>query len=204
MIKQYWYLWLAVGILTVITAAVIVMASRAVSSHNAMIKKQLEQLKRLKLLKDKYKGFDKELLEKAEPAEALEGTMAVLQSRIEKADNAEAEFEKFTDAQKNVYTLNYFLEDVEAQGLSYFFRNNGDELRLSAAQALKAVGYDSAVPPVSALSLMFDGNNEDVSVDADEMSKIDGQFSSTFDKQALLLRIKEYIVDNADNLRSQD
>ncbi len=204
MLTQFWYLWVIIVLLSAATVAAIIFAARAASTHNAETKKQLEELKRLKLLKDKYKNFDADVLEEATPAEALEGTMAVLQSRIEKADDAEAEFSAFNGPQKYIYTLNYFLEDVEAGGLSFFFKNNGDELRSAAADALKAVGYESAVSPVNTLWKMFDDSYADASVDLDELDRTDEQFAATFDRQALVDRIKDYIIANAEALKSQD
>ena len=203
MLTQFWYLWVIIVLLSAATVAAIIFAARAVSSHNAETKKQLEELKRLKLLKDKYKNFETEVLENSTPAEALEGTMAVLQSRIERADDAEAEFAAFSDPQKYVYTLNYFLEDIEAGGLSFFFKNNGDELRSVAADALKAVGYESAVSPVNTVWKMFDDSYADTTVDLDELDRTDEQFAATFDKQALIDKIKDYIIENAEALKNQ-
>ncbi len=203
MLTQYWYLWLVFGALVIVTAVVIVFASRAVSSHNAETKRQLEELQRLKQLKDKYKNFYIETLENADKAELLEGVTAVLQARVEKAADAEAEFKKFTDPQKYIYTLYYFLEDYNAEGLSFFFKNNGDELRSIAADAFRAVGYDSAVPPVNSLWAMFDENNETVSIDNDEMLKTDSQFETTFDEDIFLTKIKKYVIANSDSLKSQ-
>lgn len=201
MFTQFWYLWLICAVLAVVTVVGIIFAARAAHSHNEEVKKQLEELKRLKLLKDKYKSFDKEMLEGADKSEVLEGTMAVLQSRIEKADDAEAEFAAFNEPQKYIYTLNYFLEDVEAEGLAFFFNNNGDELRSVAADALTAVGYESAASPVNSIWKMFDDTCVNSPMDLETLDRTDEQFASTFDKQVLLAKIKDYIITNADALR---
>lgn len=198
---EFWYLWVIFGLLVVLTAVVIFFAARAVSSHNAETKKQLEELKRLKLLKDKYKSFDIQTIQSAEPYEVLEGACAVLQARIERAEDAEAEFEKFNDAQKYIYTLWYFLEDVEQEGLSFFFKNNGAQLCSVISDALRAVDYKSAEPPVNTLWSMFDEENEEVSMDLETLDKTDSQFLSTFDRNTFLMKIKQYILDNADKLR---
>ena len=200
MLGQFWYLWVIFGLLVIVTAVVIVFAARAVSSHNAETKKQLEELKRLKLLKDKYKGFDRKIIEEAEPFEVLEGACTVLQARIERAEDAEAEFAGFNDAQKYVYTLYYFLEDVEKEGLSFFFKNNGAELCSVIGDALKAVDYRSAEPPVNKLWAMFDEKNEEAEMDLEQLDDTDSQFLSTFDKTAFLSKVKEYIAANADEL----
>ena len=198
---QFWYLWVICGALAIAAVFGIIFAARAAHAHNEEIKKQLEELKRLKLLKDKYKSFDADVLEGSTPAEALEGAMAVLQSRIEKAEDCEAEFAAFSEPQKYVYTLNYFLEDIEAGGLKHFFNNNGDELRSLAADALKAVGYESAASPVNTVWKMFDDTCVDSSMDLETLDRTDEQFASTFDKQILLEKIKEYIIANADLLK---
>ena len=50
---------------------------------------------------------------------------------------------------------------------------------------------------------MFDGSYADTAVDLDELDRTDEQFAATFDKQALIDKIKDYIIENAEALKSQ-
>lgn len=47
---------------------------------------------------------------------------------------------------------------------------------------------------------MYDENNEEVSVDKDEIEKLDGEFNAKLQKQQVLNSIKTYIIKNIDML----
>lgn len=196
---EYWYLWLVLAALIIVTAVVIFFAARAASSHNAQTKKLLEELKHLKQLKDKYKVLTPELVNSSEPSELLEGVNAVMQAKLEKSDSPEQTFAEFNEVQKNLYTLYYFLED-STQGLSFFFKNNGAELREQIMPALEAVKENDFSPFVKRAYDMFDENNEEVSLGQTELNQIDSQFLSIFNTDKLLTDIKSYISDNLQSL----
>lgn len=196
---EYWYLWLVLAALIIVTAVVIFFAARAASSHNAQTKKLLEELERLKQLKDKYKALTPELVNSSEPSELLEGVNAVMQAKLEKSDSPEQTFAEFNEVQKNLYTLYYFLED-STQGLSFFFKNNGTELRQQIMPALEAVKENDFSPFVKRAYDMFDENNEEVSLGQTELNQIDSQFLSIFNTDKLLTDIKSYISDNIQSL----
>ena len=106
---EYWYLWLILAGLVIITAVVIVFAGRSVSAHNEQTKEIMARLERLKEMKDKYKDLTPEKVENAEAEELFEGVNAVLQAKIEKADDGDKAFSEFNDEQKIIYTLNCFI-----------------------------------------------------------------------------------------------
>ena len=198
---EFWYLWLILAVLIIVTAVVIFFAARAASSHNKETKKLLKELERLKQLKDKYKVLTIELANEAEPFELLEGVNAVMQAEIEKADDAELTFSQFNDKKKNLYTLFYFLEDCE-QGISFFFKNNGSELREQICPALENINAGELSSLVKSVYDMFDESNENASLDDSRLAEIDRQFLSTFDREKLLSKIKEYICADTDFLNS--
>lgn len=47
---------------------------------------------------------------------------------------------------------------------------------------------------------MYDENNEEVSVDKDEIENLDGEFKTKLQKQQVLNSIKTYIIKNIDML----
>lgn len=194
---EYWYLWPVLAVLIIVTAVVIVFAGRALSSHNEETKKLLAEIDRLKALKDKYKNLTPELIDNSDSKQLLEGITAVLQARIEKAENAEAEFERFNRSQKYLYTLNYFVEDVK-EGLSFFFKNNGSELTELIVSALENVGADKIVDLVKSECSMYDENNEDVSIDYALIEEKDRLFSEAYSENELLESIKIYVKSNVE------
>lgn len=195
---EYWYLWLILAVLIIVTVIVIVFAGRALSSHNEETKKMLAEIDRLKALKDKYKVLTPEIVESADSKQLLEGMTAVLQARIEKAENPEAEFSEFNNSQKYLYTLNYFVEDVN-ESLSFFFKNNGEELTELIIPALESVGVSEITDCVKTEYSMYDENNEDVSLDYALIEKTDRQFAKFYSEKELLESIKKYVKSNIDS-----
>lgn len=192
---EYWYLWLILLGLIVLTIVVFIFASRAVSSHNKEVRKTEEEIKRLTELKNKYKDLTPELVSEAQPRELLDGVYAVLQSKIEKAENAEKEFEGFTEPQKFLYTLYYFIEDTQ-DSLSFFFKNNGEELKNLIVPALNSVGYTSFLTETEKLYDMYNDNNETASIDNDIIAECDKKFKNVFGENELLNKIQDYINRN--------
>lgn len=196
---EYWYLWLVFAVLVVVTAVVIVFASKAVSSHNEETKRILAELDRLKALKDKYKDLTPEKVEAAESKELLDGVNAVLQARIEKAedDKVDAEFASFNNAQKNVYVLSLFIEDA-CENLSSYFDDFNIEFAKILLSALETVGAKDILALAEKEFEMFDDNNEQVSLDKGLIKKTDEEFAKIYSENRLLEQIKTYIKNNID------
>lgn len=197
---EYWYLWLLLIVLCVITVFVLSKASSAAKKHNNERDALLREYDRKKALKDEFSILTREKAESSDPETLFEGVSAVLQAKTEKAEDPEKVFGKFTEAQKYIYTLYYFLEDTESGSLSFFFRNNGEPLTFLASKALYAVGENELSLIAEKEFSMYDENNEEVSVDKDEIENLDGEFKAKLQKQQVLNSIKTYIIKNIDML----
>lgn len=189
---EYWYLWLIFIALCVVTAIVLKKASGALQQHNEDTKKMYDEISRLKALKDKYKNADAAMLAEADADELLEGMQAVLQAKIERAENADACFRAFNTAQKTAYTLPFFLEDVKV-GLSEFFKVNGEPLTGALVPALTEIGETELAAVAASAYAMYDENNEEVSLDKSELARIDGEFQEKFQRESVLQNAKVYI-----------
>lgn len=194
---DYWYLWLLLAVLAVLTVIVIFFASRAVSRHNAETKKQLDEIKRMKALKDKYKNISADGLKSADASEVLAGHFAVIEAKLESADNPEERFEELSAVEKNIYVLYCFCEDCSVS-LSFFFKNNENSFAALITDALDKIGYKEILPLVQEEMTMFDEDNEDVSIDADKIKVCDEKFQSVFSQGRLHSLTKEYIIKNSD------
>ncbi len=194
---EYWYLWLILAGLVIITAIVIVFAGRSVSAHNEQTKQIMARLERLKEMKDKYKDLTPEKVENAEAEELFEGVNAVLQAKIEKADDGDKAFSEFNDEQKIIYTLNCFIPEV-SDGLSMFFNEYTSEITDIIVPALTRVGADNLLPLVKSEYEMYDDRNEEVSFDREIKEKTDSDFADIYSKEKLLEGIKEFIKNNID------
>lgn len=192
---EYWYLWVIFAVLCIATVVVIRFASKALQLHNDDKNTILNNLKRLKELKDKYSDLTPELAQNAEPLELLEGVTAVMQAEVEKSENPRALFNSLSDPQKIVYTLNYFVEDVR-ESLSFFYKNNGEPLVSVAHHALDEIGLNELSCLASMQFSMYDENNEDVSIEIEKMKESDLKFKGIYNEQELLKKVKDYIINN--------
>lgn len=197
---EYWYLWVAFAALCAITVLVLRKASKAMRLHNDGQKKIYEEIEHLKVLKEKYKNADAGVIEAAEPRELLGGAYAVLQSALERDENPDALFAVLPEPCRYTYTLYCFIEDTEAQGLTYFFKNNGHTLLQYAVGALEAVRQEGLAALVRAEYAMFDENNEDVSLDTAKFEKFDADFQKIYDAGALTNSVKQYIFTHHEEI----
>lgn len=193
---EYWYLWVIFAVLVVVTVIVLKKVSASLSSQNSDRQALIKELQRLKELKDKYSDLTDEKIDSAEPSELLQGVTAVLQAKVEKSENPNAVFNSFNEAQKNIYTLNYFIEDVR-ESLSFFFKNNGEPLISVAHKALFEAGCEELSELCKAEFSMYDENNEEVSLSEEKLRETDNLFNVIYSEEELLKKIKAYIKENA-------
>lgn len=100
---EYWYLWLLLIVLCVITVFVLSKASAAAKKHNNERDALLREYDRKKALKDEFSFLTREKAESSDPETLFEGVSAVLQAKTEKAEDPEKVFGKFTETQ-NTFT----------------------------------------------------------------------------------------------------
>ena len=79
-------------------------------------------------------------------------------------------------------------------------KKHNNERDALASKALCAVGENELSLIVEKEFSMYDENNEEVSVDKDEIENLDGEFKAKFQKQQVLNSIKTYIIKNIDML----
>lgn len=188
---EYWYLWVLFAVLCLVTVFVLYKASGALQQHNNDQKQFLKEIDRLKALKDKFQHASKEEIEACEAREVLDGVQAVLQSKIERAEDPETCFSAFPLPSRYVYTLYYFLEDTET-ALSFFLGHNGEPLCSLAAPALAAVGEEK-------LSALVKGAYTAYNAD-DDVSRFDAPFAEAFDRARVLENCKAYVLENRETL----
>ena len=195
---EYWYLWLIFAGLVAVTAVVVVLAGKSVSSHNEQTREFMSRLERLKEMKDKYKDLTVEKVKNAEPEELFEGLNAVLQAKIEKADDGDTAFSEFNNEQKIIYALNCFINEIP-DGLSMFFSEYTSQITDLIIPALTVIDAKEILPLVKAEFEMYDDSNESVSFDKNLKANIDSDFADIFSKEKLLIEIKNFIKDNIDS-----
>lgn len=196
---EYWYLWLLLIVLCVITVFVLSKASAAAKKHNNERDALLREYDRKKDLKDEFSFLTREKAESSDPETLLEGVSAVLQAKQKRPKTLKRYSANLQRCKIHLHSI-LFLEDTESDSLSFFFRNNGEPLTSLASKALCAVGENELSLIVEKEFSMYDENNEEVSVDKDEIENLDGEFKAKLQKQQVLNSIKTYIIKNIDML----
>ncbi len=195
-LKDFWYLWLVVLILVVVLIFVIIKVSKTVAKRNEANEKMRKEFERIKFLKDKYAVLDREKVLSADAKELAEGVTAVLQYKLEKSQTPDADFENEEKWRREVYALYYFDEDVTANSLSFFFKNNGEPLPSVAVKGLKSIGADKIYVTVAQMYSMYDEKNESVSLDKAKVEELNKKFKAVYDRDAYFELIRKYITDN--------
>ncbi len=195
---DYWYLYLILGVLIIVTVVFIMFAGRSLSSHNDRVRETVKELERLTQLKNKYKELTPEKIASADAKELLEGLTAVMQAEIEKSEDASRTFSEFNEVKKHIYALNWFVDSV-SESLSSFFDSYTEELFSLIPYALTQIGEENIADIVSPICDMFDENNETVSFDKEKIGNADKLFLETYSETEVLEKIREYVKKNIDN-----
>lgn len=194
-ITQFWYMWVVLLVLIIVTVFVCIKASKAVKRKNEIMAKQHEQLKRYSEMIEKYTSLTTEKVENADSKELCEGVMCVLQHQVEKSENPDDEYANAEKWRREVYALYYFDEDVTAQSLSYFFRHNGGPLPKEAVNGIESIGYDKIKTVVGQMYAMCDDKNENVSFDKVRIEELDEKFGNLYNSDEFFEKVKLYIMN---------
>ena len=122
--------------------------------------------------------------------------MCALQHQVEKSGDPDAEYENAEKWRREVYALFYFDEDVTAESLSFFFRNNGGPLPKEAINGIASIGYDKIKSVAGQMYAMCDDKNESVSFDKERIAELDEKFRNIYNRDEFFNLIKEYITAN--------
>ncbi len=195
-IKEFWYIWVVLVVLILIFVFVASKASKAVKKKNEILKKQHEELKRYSELIEKYSDLTADKIESSPAKELAEGVTAVLQHQVEKSADPDAEYDNAAKWRREVYALFYFDEDVTADSLSFFFRNNGGPVPQQAVNGIESIGYDKINSLVKQMYSMCDDKNESVSFDKNRITELDEKFRNLYNSGEFFEKIKLYISNS--------
>lgn len=185
-------------LLVVLAALALFTVIKAVSASSKRYGKNREIMEKLKAdaeLRREFEPLTAEKAAEAEPERLVRGVALGLCVRIEKAADMTAEFESFTEEQKELYALHFVLEDG-AEKLSGFFKMNGSPLTDYAKKAVERL-YDGEA--VSAFNFEFDAydeRNEEASLIPAEIEQKDEIFKRFAESSDMYSPAAEFIVGN--------
>lgn len=194
-LTTYWYLYLALAALIVLSVFVWGKAMKASRRHREQVEKEIKAIEKERHLRETYNTLTDEVIENANEDELLEGISTFVQMRVEKSADINAEFAKFSEDFREMYALNFFCEDIDVS-LSSFFRNNGEPLVSLAVPALRRIGADKSANIVNEQFKMFDERNESVSYDVKRIEELDRKFAELDEAKVLRRTAADYIKKN--------
>lgn len=194
-ITEFWYLYIVLLVLIVITPFVLKKAFGTASRRSKEVNAMIEKAKREKELRDAYRDLTAEIIEKS-PAESLfEGTALCLEAKCQKSENTENFYNELTQGQKYIYALYYLLTDAKTE-LSLFFKTSGKPLTTDAVEGAENALPREVVALIKQMFERYDDENESASVIAEEIEKANSYFKLLSANTNLFKAIGEYIKAN--------
>lgn len=192
----FWYLYLLLAVLLVAVVVVWRKALRAAAKRTVRDREIIERLEKDKALREEYSALDLEKINAAPSAELARGVGLALEYRFQKAKDLNEAFEELSDGQKYVYALHYYAED-ESPG--EFFSSSRQPLTGAAAHGARAVLGERAAALICELFSMFDGDNEEVSLDKKRAAEIDLELAECAPAEKVRELVGKYIKNNPEN-----
>ncbi len=195
-IKHFWFLYLLLFVLIVLTAFVCKKAFAASSRHSKEFNENLAKAKRAKELRDAYAELTGEIIANA-PADTLfEGIALNLEAVCQKSDDTSAFYLSLSSAQKLVYAYFYLASDSQKGKLSDFFAQSKKPLTSDALEAAEAILSTEVYTIVKEMFERYDEDNEDASVIPEEIAELDEKFATLTEGTDLFEAGGNYIKNN--------
>lgn len=191
----YWLVILAV--LIIITVFVCIKAGAASSKRYKASEAIMKKLKEENLLRNEFAVLTQSLIDGAEPARLFKGVALNLQKKISDAADMNAEFEKLTDEQKEVYALSFVVEDG-SEKLSEFFKANGQPLTGFALKGFTRLFDGKAAEIFTNEYDAYDPDNENSSLIPAETEKNDAEFAQLITADAICDAAGRMIKENCE------
>ncbi|MBQ2846738.1 MAG: hypothetical protein IJE74_00585 [Clostridia bacterium] len=189
------YLIAILAALVVLTLFVCVKAGQASARRGKINEALIKKLKEENALRNEFAVLTESLVKKSDSARLFRGVALNLQKKISDAKDMDSEFEKLTDAQKQVYALSFVVEDG-GNKLSEFFRINGKPVTNIALDAVKKLFNGRTCEIFESEYNSFDPDNEEASVIPAEIEKLDAEFADLADENTVCAAGGRFIAEN--------
>ena len=195
-VRHFWYLYLLLALLIVLTAFVFKKAVGAASRHSKEFNENLAKAKRAKELRDAYSDLTEEIIASA-PADSLfEGTALRLEYICQKSEDTGNFYDSMTQGEKDVYALYYLISDAAEGNLSAFFKSSYRPLTSDAVSAAEKILDSQTCKVIRMMFDRYDENNEELSVIPHEIDRLNGEFRDLTAGKNLFETGGEYIKAN--------
>lgn len=181
-ISQHPIAGIALVLLALLTFFMCIKALLASKKRNEERERIIADIEKEKALRKEFKYVDEiTFAEGKDNARLVMGMCAHIQQKIEKAEDMISAFGELSEVKKYVYAIGYIFEDSR-NGLSEFFRSNGEPLLSTADRAVKEVIGGRFYEIFNGEFVMLDENDETTSVDNELLAKMDDEFRELLEK----------------------
>ncbi len=198
--KQYPLLAAGLAVLILVTVFVWFKAISASKKRAEEREKAIADIEKEKALRNEFRHVDETTFaEGKDDYRLIIGMCAHIQLFLEKAENMTLAFSAISDVKKYIYALGYVFEDSK-NGLSDFFRSNGEPLLSASNEAVQALIGGEFSEIFAKEYVMLDENDETTSVDNEALRVMDEKFKDILDNQGaeIYSAVAKYIRENKD------
>lgn len=201
-LKDYWYLWLILVAVIVLTYLVWKKAIAASRKRHELTYRSMDEMKYWKERQNQYAVLTREKLDGLNDQDTYEAVLANLFSTLESSKDDMATFRSFSDPQKYVYTTWFILEDCVKGSVKKFYVNCGDVLLSLCYESMYAIDEKRLGDVLKRASSCYDVNNEYASFDDKTLEKLDAEFKLAYEKAEFIPKISRYVRENLDSFCS--
>ncbi len=180
-----------------LTVFVCIKAGQASAKRSQVNQALMKKLKEENELRNEFSILTESLAEKAQADRLFKGVALNLQKRISDAADMNAEFDKLSQEQREIYGLSFVIEDG-GEALAEFFRTNGQPLTGAAYSAMKNIIAGKAFEIFDAEYKAFDPENEEESFVPEKITALDGEFLDVISENELCTKAGNYIKANVE------
>ncbi len=189
------YLIAIMAAVILLTVFVCIKAGQASAKRSKANEAIIKKLKEENELRNEFAVLTEKLVADADAVRLFKGVALNLQKKISDAKDMESEFGMLNEAQRDIYSLSFVVEDGE-NALSSFFRANGQPLTGASLNAVKKLFSENVIAVFEKEYNAFDSDNEEVSMIPDEISALDKEFLQLISSEEICRVAGAYIKEN--------
>lgn len=197
-ISQHPIAGIALILLAVLTVFVCIKAMVSGKKRSEERERIIADIEKEKALRKEFKNVDEATFsEGKDDYRLIIGMCAHIQQMLEQKEDIVNAFNELSDVKKLIYAIGYVFEDSK-NGLSEFFRSNGEPLLSTANLAVGEIIGGRFSELFSREFVMLDENDETISVDSDELEKVNKEYRELVDCHGdeIYKKVAQYIREN--------
>lgn len=196
--REYPVLYIVVILAAILCLFLWGMAMRSSKRRQQRKDALIAVLEREKAMREEFKTLTQQKMIDTPPERLVEGVCCHIQMELEQQPEMQAAYDALNEPQRLIYALGYVVQDTR-DGLSEFFRKNGQPLTGAALEAVERLVGGEYARLFQQEYEAFDDENETASLIKEEIVAADKRFAVLLQEQGERLydEAKEYLLANS-------